>query len=102
MVGGWLSARDAELVVRFLGTRVVGVDGCLGGLDYELHDDVYSNVMNGGLCGVFSGSAYGTASEIVDGRNMSVFINCDEASFCLLRMLFLSLFVSSDGAWWLL
>lgn len=44
------------------------LQGLLGGLDYhyELHDDVYSNVVNGGLCGVFSGSAYGMASEIVD------------------------------------
>lgn len=71
--------------------------GCLGGLDYELHDDVYSNVVDQGLCGVFSGSAYGMASEIVDGRNISVFINCNEVSFCLLGMFLLSLFVSSDG-----
>lgn len=71
----------------------------MDGLDCELHDDVHGNVVNGGLCGVFSGSAYGTASEIVDGGNISVFINCNEVSFCLLRVLFLSLFVSSDGAW---
>ena len=42
------------------------MDGCLGSLDCELHDDVYSNVVNGGLCGVFSDSAFGTAIEIVD------------------------------------
>jgi hypothetical protein len=72
-----------------------------GGLTATLHDDVYSNVVNGGLCDVFSGPAYGTSSEI-GGRNISVFINCNEVSFCSLRVLFLSLFVSSDGAWWLL
>jgi hypothetical protein len=68
-----------------------------GGLTATLHDDVYSNVVNGGLCDVFSGSAYGTASEIVDGRNISVFINCNEVSFCLLGVFLLSLFVYQDA-----
>ena len=56
-------------------------------------------IVDQGLCGVLSGSAYGMASEIVDGRNISVFISCN-VSFCLLGMFLLSLFVSSDGVWW--
>ena len=98
---GWWGDDAALEMLRWLSGSWVqgcGANGCLGGLHCELHDDVYSNVVNGGLCGVISGSAYGTASEIVDGRNILVFINCIEVSFCLLRMLFLSLFISSDGA----
>lgn len=37
----------------------------------------YSNVVNWGLCGVFSGSAYGMASGVVDGRSISVFTDCN-------------------------
>ena len=86
---GWWGDDAALEMLSFLsGSWVQGLLR-FRGLTATLHDDVYSKVVNGGLCDVFSGSAYGTTSEIVDGRNISVFINCNEVSFCLLRVLFL-------------